>query len=97
MEEMMLTTAQSRFLASYLPDIMDEKEMDSLSRCEFVERVSGMDFDDGSPATPSYKRIAKTLLSKGMLSELTIHDGHIYLVFSDAGAHALFEIHRKRI
>ncbi len=97
-----LTPAQHKFLAGYLPDILHGENADlaRADRAEFVRRVVGMDFDDGEAASAGAQRIARNLQKAGLLSNLDIHmdvagGWHIYLLFSTAGAHALFEVNAK--
>lgn len=97
-----LTPAQHKFLAGYLPDILhgDNANLARADRAEFVRRVTDMDFDDGEAASIGEQRIARNLRTAGLLSNLDIHmdvsgGRHIYLIFSTAGAHALFEINAK--
>lgn len=97
-----LTTAQRKFLAGYLPDILhgDNADLAHANRAEFVRRVAAMDFDDGSRSPRGTERVARSLHKAGLLSKLDSHPGadggrHIYLIFSKAGAHTLFEINAK--
>ncbi|WP_425952980.1 hypothetical protein [Ralstonia pseudosolanacearum] len=95
-----LTQAQRRFLADYLPDILDGENADlaRAGREEFVRRVAKMDFD--GVADRAAGRVAKHLQGRGLLGVLEIHkDGAgqqcIYVQFSASGAAALFDIHAK--
>lgn len=97
-----LTSTQRKFLAGYLPDILHGENADlaNADRSEFVQRVAGMDFDDGEAASDGTQRVARNLKKAGLLSNLDIHPDvaggwHIYLIFSTAGANALFEINAK--
>lgn len=89
----MLTKAQIRFLQSYIPELDPDDK--TLSREKFIERLSGSDFDDGSKSSISQRMIARKLKENGLLSELEIHDGHIYLMFSELGASALYDVLNK--
>lgn len=93
---MELTKQQRAFLASYLDDISGDRNDDE-SREAFVERVVQMDFDDGCASKPPVHRIARNLERKGAFTELDIHDGgHVYAVFSKAGAGALYDIRKEK-
>lgn len=92
---MELTKKQRAFLAGYLDDISGERNDDE-SREAFVERVVQMDFDDGCASKPPVHRIARNLEQKGIFAELDIHDGgHVYVVFSEAGGGALYDIRKE--
>lgn len=93
---MELTKQQRAFLASYLDDISGDRD-DGENREAFIERVAQMDFDDGLASKPAVHRIARNLQRKGVFAELDIHDGgHVYAVFSKAGAGALYDIRKER-
>ena len=99
-----LTPAQRKFLAGYLPDILhgDNADLGDVPRAEFVQRVTGMDFDDSDVATLGMRRVATRLADTGFISALDIHPDvagqpHIYLLFTETGANALFEINAKGI
>lgn len=96
-----LTPAQHRFLAGYLPAILEvDPSLHQAERAAFIRRVVEMDFDDGEASPPATHRIARNLKAMGLLSNLDIHEdvlggAHIYLEFTERGAEALFMVHRK--
>lgn len=95
-----LTPAQRRFLADYLPDIVhgDNADLANAGRDEFVRRVTNMDFD--GVADRAAGRVAANLHGRGLFNALDVHRDRvgqpcIYVRFSASGAEALFEIHAK--
>ncbi len=97
MEGVKLTENQKNFLEGYFEDILfADFNFEGMSEEEFVERVSAMDFDDGSPALPGIVRVAKNLNAMGLFDDFDPHDSvlgqHIYLSFSERGARLMFEL-----
>lgn len=95
-----VTPAQRRLLASYLPDVLhgENAALANASRAEFVRKVSAMAFDGVGSRSDCV--VARNLRLAGLLDDLSIRDNGygescIYASFSASGAEALFEIMAK--
>lgn len=96
---MKLTSAQQKFLTSYIPDILYEiaPRGESVKKGEFIKRVSEMDFD--GPATTGDCRVAANLEKAGLLTDVDIRRwpqmSSIYVQFSRKGAEKIYELYEK--
>ena len=94
------TPAQFAFLASFAEDVCAlDASLKHADRESFVAAVVAMDFDGQSNA--GEVRVARNLLAAGLLKTLDVHgcaEGMpgIYVVFSEAGAGAIYEAMRHR-
>lgn len=96
-----LTKKQKTFLLSYLDDVvhLNNSLLTHTEQDEFIRAVTHMDFD--SNASPEQCKTAMELLAMNLLSECEISPSFgrskgLYIVFSEKGAQALFELLNPR-